>query len=290
MKDAEGRISDMAPARDRRFASARSVEQVVTSHVSVRSFTGEPLAEDMGDVLVEAMVRAPTSSALQAYTMVLVDDREVLSALRPHAGGQAFVASCAVMIIGCVDVRRYRTLTAPLGYAYRADDARSWTAAVEDISISFQNASLVAQSRGYGTVMVGGVLDGTLEIARVLHLPLRVAPVLGLCIGVPTDDPANVPVRPRIPNALTFHRNRFDMTREEEDAVLDAHDAHAAEHDFYASRRIPYAALGLDDDDHVPDERYGWREHVARKQSRTWWDDSRGRLNASLAAMGFEID
>lgn len=280
------------PKGSRRPEAANVVYDVITGHASVRAFEPRPIPETFVTDLVEVFRRAPTSSALQAYTVLVVDDSALKAKLRPLAGGQPFLEECPLFFLACADLRRYRRAAARSGYPFRAGDLRSLITATEDIAIGLQNVSLLAQASGYGTVMVGGVLNGAREIAELFGLPRRIVPLLGLSIGVPAsapDAPAPEP-RPRLPTGITFHRNRFEGDEDRERALLDRHDQEATATPFYRGRRIPYAALGLDDkDDRVPDGAYGWQEHVARKQARTWWIAANAKLREDLEALGVKI-
>lgn len=272
--------------------TAQDVFDVIRGHASVRSFEPTPVPEAFVTDLVEAFRRAPTSSALQAYTVLVVDDPALKTALRPLAGGQAFLDECPLFFLACADLRRYARATERAGYPYRAGDIRSLITSTEDVAIGLQNVSLLAQANGYGTVMVGGVLNGTREIAELFGLPRRIVPLLGLSIGIPAVcDPASLDgPRPRLPSAVTFHRNRFDLDETREQALLDLHDTETTSTAFYRGRRIPYSALGMDDVvDEVPDDAYGWQEHVARKQARTWWIQANAKLMGDLAALGVEV-
>lgn len=271
---------------------AQVVFDVIRDHASVRSFEPTAVPEAFVADLVEAFRRAPTSSALQAYTVLVVDDLALKSALRPLAGGQAFLDECPLFFLACADLRRYARATERAGYPYRAGDIRSLITSTEDVAIGLQNVSLVAQAYGYGTVMVGGVLNGTREIAELFGLPRRIVPLLGLSIGVPAAcDHAHLDgPRPRLPSAVTFHRNRFELDEAREQALLDLHDTQTTATAFYRGRRIAYAALGMDDVvDEVADDAYGWQEHVARKQARTWWIGANAKLMEDLAALGVEV-
>jgi nitroreductase len=263
---------------------ATPVIETMLAHTSVRRFRPDAIPEAHVDLLVEAMRRAPTSSAMQTTTVVLVTDPAVRRSLRPHAGGQAWVAECPLFIVSSVDLRRNDEITRERGHVNRAGDLRVLISATEDIAIAMQNASLAAQSLGYGSVMIGGVLNGTREIAEVLGLPPRVIPLLGLCVGRP--DVGRQDPRPRIPRVVAFHRDHYRLTPEEERTALEIHDEEIIASNYYDGRRIPAADVGLERDP-VPDGAYAWREHVARKQARIWWDDATPKLWDDLRALGW---
>jgi nitroreductase len=155
----------------------------ITSHASVRRFKATPLAADLLELLKEVMRRGPTSSALQTYTIVFIQSLEIKETLQKYAGQQAFITESPLVIVACADLRRVRNITLTHGYPYRASDLRMLITSIEDLTIALQNASLTAQSLGLGTVMLGGVLNGSSEIAALLTLPRRIVPVLGLCVA-----------------------------------------------------------------------------------------------------------
>lgn len=267
--------------------AANPVLATIDAHTSVRRFAPDPVPEDAIDALIEAMRRAPTSSALQTSTFVLVTDPAQRARLRPHAGGQAWVEQCPLFVVGCIDLRRLDEAVARRGAVDRSGDLRLLITGTEDVAIALQNATLAARSLGFESVMIGGVLNGTREIAGLLDLPPRVIPLLGLCVGrsgVPPQAP-----RPRLPRRIAFHRDRFALEPADERALHDAHDAEVIAARYYEGRRITAAEIGLADDP-VPDEDYGWSEHVARKQARLWWLEATPKLRADLAALGWRGD
>lgn len=267
------------------------VIRTILAHRSVRAFTDDPLPEGVEDTLREVMRRGPTSSALQTYTFVFVHDRATRAAIRPWCGDQRWVEECPLLIVACSDQRRVENATAARGYPYRASDLRILVSSVEDLTIAMQNASLVAQSLGLGTVMIGGVSNGAKEIHDLLGLPQRVVPLLGLCVGVPAPSQHGLEARPRIPAELAFHHDRYDLSAEREAELLAEHDRAVVARGYYDGRRIGWDAIHEvpAGEDPVPYEAYGWTEHVARKQSRTWWTHFGPKLLHDLQALGLRI-
>lgn len=262
--------------------------QTIVTHSSVRSFRRDPLPAEHLEVMREAMRRGPSSSALQTYTVVFVTDPALRERVAVFCDGQRWVVDCGLFVIACSDHRRVALAAHERGYPYRADDLRMLISSTEDVAIAVQNASLAAQSVGLGTVMIGGVLNGTREIAAELALPPRVVPLLGLCVGFPAAAGSDLP-RPRLPLAVVFHENRFELEHDRERDLIAEHDRELADSGFYAGRRIGYGEIGGSGDDPTPDDQYGWSEHVARKQARTWWLSAGTKLRADLAALGLKL-
>jgi len=264
--------------------ASNPVLEVIAAHTSVRRFRPEPLPEMAIEALTAAMRRAPSSSALQTSTFVLVTDRAQRARLRPLAGGQAWVEHCPLFIVGSLDLRRLDEATRERGHVDRSGDLRLLISGTEDLAIALQNASLAARSLGFESVMIGGVLNGTREIATLLGFPPRVIPILGLCVGradVPPQEP-----RPRLPAEITFFRDRYSADGDEERRLRQAHDAEIIGRGYYVGRRIGADEVGLHVDP-VADDDYGWTEHVARKQARRWWEEATPKLRDDLIALGW---
>jgi nitroreductase len=264
--------------------------ETILAHRSVRTYRSDPLSEAHLQLLTEAMRRGPSSSALQTYTVILITEQDLKEQLSHLCGDQAYIAQCPLFIVTCVDLRRVEKVTIARDYPYRASDLRILLSATEDVTIAVQNASLAAQSLGLATVMIGGVLNGSREIAALLGLPSRVVPVLGLCVGYSDEDPKTIPPRPRLPKEVVFHRERYQLSEQEEAKLLDRHDHEVISSGFYHARHIPYAELlpGAATDPVGPDG-YGWTEHVARKQARVWWEGATEKLWTDLEAMGLRL-
>lgn len=267
---------------------SRGVLETVLRHASVRRFETDAIPDDVMAALQAALVRGPTSSALHSYSHVLVRDAERRALMAQLAGDQPWIAQAPLLIVGCADLRRAREVTHVQGYRYTAHDLRMLISATADLTVGLQSASLVAQSLGYGTVMLGGVLNGSLEIAQALGLPPRVVPLVGLSVGRPAGGHWPSP-RPRLPLPLLLHHETWALDAEREAALIDAHDAQTRAGRDFEGRRIAWAAMGLGGDDPVAEGAYGWREHTARKQGRVTWGPQGAKVDVDLPAQGLRV-
>jgi FMN reductase [NAD(P)H] len=277
-----------APAVAALAGRARDVVTTVLTHASVRHFEPDPLPDDVVAALEAALVRGPTSSALHSYTHVIVRDPERKRRLATLAGDQRWIDDAPLLVVGCADLRRTREVAHARGYRYTAHDLRMLISATADLTIGLQNASLVAQALGYGTVMLGGVLNGALEIAEVLALPPRVVPLIGLSVGRPKGGRTPAP-RPRLPLGLVVHHETWTLDDDAERALLDGCDAETRARGDFEGRRIPWSAMGLAGDDPVPVGAYGWLEHTGRKQGRATWGPQGAKVDVDLPALGLKV-
>ena len=74
---------------------------------SIRTFQDEPVEQGKVDLLVEAMLRAPSSRGLNPWEFVVVRNRETIEALsRAKQHGSAFVKDASLAIVVCADPDR----------------------------------------------------------------------------------------------------------------------------------------------------------------------------------------
>jgi len=267
---------------------SRGTLATVLTHASVRRFAPDAIPDDVVQALRAALVRGPTSSALHSYDHVLVRDTERKRQLAHLAGDQPWIDQAPLLIVGCADLRRAREATHLRGYRYTAHDLRMLISATADLTVGLQNASLVAQSLGYGTVLLGGVLNGSLEIAQALRLPERVVPLVGLSVGRPQGDRWPAP-RPRLPLPLLLHDETWSLDEAAEMALLADYDERTRVRADFEGRRIPWSAMGRGREDPIPEGAYGWLEHTARKQGRATWVPQGAKVDADLDAQGLMV-
>lgn len=71
---------------------------------SIRKFTDQPVEKEKLDILVEAMLRSPSSRGLNPWQFVLVTDGETIRKLASSkAHGSSFVAGAPLAVVICAD-------------------------------------------------------------------------------------------------------------------------------------------------------------------------------------------
>jgi len=86
---------------------------------------------------------------------------------------------------------------------------------------------LAAESLGLGTVYIGTLRRDPVAVAEVLGLPPEVFALLGISVGKP-DPSRPTRVKPRLPQAVVFHRETYHLTDLSE---IDRYDRRLAEFD-----------------------------------------------------------
>lgn len=243
--------------------------QVLQNRVSVRSYTDEPVSEATVDAVLKAAFRAPTSSNIQAYSVVAVRDPDVRAELAPVTGNQRHVLEAPVFLAFCADLTRIEAALTRNGHDLDDNNFEMGLVATVDAALVGMSAYLAADSLGLKGVMIGAVRNDALATARILGLPRRVYCVFGMCLGWPDDVP---PQKPRMDFARMVHHDQYGRLGDdrETDTALADYDAALAAH---------YADLGKPT---TPDS---WTHDVDKK----FHARPRDELRQQLAALGFDF-
>jgi nitroreductase len=92
-----------------------SILQFLNSHGSVRRYTDQPVTDEQLGRIIEIAQRAPTSSNLQAYSIIVVRDPHKKEALSVLSGNQPHVRECPVLLVFCPDLLRLRKICREAG-------------------------------------------------------------------------------------------------------------------------------------------------------------------------------
>ncbi len=248
------------------------VLELIHRHASVRHYRPDPVPDSLLERIVAAAQRAPTSSNLQTYSVIVVTDAGRRERLAELCGDQRHIREAPVFLAWCADRARLDHVCALRGYTQVTDYLEDFLVAALDAVLAAQNAVLAAESLGLGTCYIGGIRNRPLEVIELLALPRLVFPVVGMTLGWPSRPPRT---RPRLPLEAILHRERYNP---DQDAALQAYDKVMIETGIYKGRRVP-SPKG------EGEEPYGWLEHSARRASRPVRTD----LSAALRRQGFGL-
>jgi nitroreductase len=251
------------PSRPRPVTS--ETIEVLKRRVSVRRFRVEAVDDDTVDAVLRAAFRAPTSSNIQAYSVVVVRDPATRSTIAKAAGNQQHIVECPVFLAFCADLTRIELALSRHGHDLDGNNLEMGLVSTIDASLVGMSAYLAADSVGLKGVMIGAVRNRPEDIARALQLPPRVYCVFGMCLGYADEIPAQ---KPRLGFAAVVHRERYDSGAME--AIVEAYDDALARH---------YRDTGRTTHDE------SWTREIDAKFSVR----PRDGLRASLARLGFDF-
>ena len=244
--------------------------ETLLSHRSVRAYSDRPLPEGTLDTLIAAGQSASSSSNLQTWSVVAVEDVERKARLSVLAGNQAHIRDAPVLLVWLADLARLEAVAAragvkPEGLHY----LETLLVGVIDAALAAQNAVVALESLGLGSVYIGAIRNAPEQVAAELGLPAHVLPVFGLCVGY-ADPTRPAQVKPRLPQSVVLHRERYDA--HVQSPGISLYDGILSE--FQAAQGQSDAAWTK-----PSVERWRTRESL----------HGRDRLRDALAALGFEL-
>ena len=198
-------------------------------HRSIRKYTGEPIVPELLESLIVAAQAAASSSFIQSYSLVQVNDAGNRSAIATLAGGQAWVEQAAEFLVVCADLHRIDLCCEQQGLGKLEGHTEHFIAATVDAALMAQNLMLAAESEGLGAVFIGGIRNDPQQVCDLLKLPDLVYPVFGLCLGWPDADPD---IKPRFPVEMVLHQDSYDVMRRNSDVATYDKDMEG----YYGSR------------------------------------------------------
>lgn len=179
------------------------------AHRSVRAYLPDPLPPGTLETLVAAAQSASTSSNLQTWSVVAVEDGARKARLAELASGQKHIVQCPLYLVWCVDLARLRLAAAGRMIALEGlDYLEPFIVGVVDAALAAQNAAVALELLGLGYVLIGAMRNHPEEVAAELGLPPHVMALFGMCIGYP-DPAVTTGIKPRLPQTAVLHREQY---------------------------------------------------------------------------------
>ena len=192
---------------------------------SVRKIAPDPIGRAQIEAVLKAAFRAPTSSNIQAYSVVVVRDAEIRKALSVPTGNQRHIAEAPVFLAFCADLTRIEHALEKHGHALDDNVFEVGLVSSIDATLVGMSAYLAADSLGLKGVLIGAVRNDPVAIAKILGLPKRVYCVFGMCLGRPAALPEQ---KPRMDYRAMVHEERYDRDKMKD--LLETYDPVLAQH------------------------------------------------------------
>ena len=209
---------------------------LLNNRVSVRSYKNAPVPEELIDQVLKAAFRAPTSSNIQTYSVIIVQDPVLRKQLAAVAGGQPHVEKAPVFLAFCADLTRLEYALAKNGHTLVDNNLEVGLVASIDAALVGMSTYLAAESVGLKGVMIGALRNDAVATARILGLPSQVYCVFGMCLGFPDEVP---PQKPRMDYSTMVHYERFGALRDNRDTGTSLDDYDAALEAHYKNIGVP---------------------------------------------------
>ncbi len=239
--------------------------EVLRNRRSIRKYADVPVTDAYVDAILSAAMRAPTSSNLHAYSIIVVRDSDVKSRIAVPAGNQQHIIDCPVFLAFCADLTRIEAALARHDHDLDNNNMEMGVVSTVDAALVGMAAYVAADSLGIQGVMIGAVRNDPEAVAEILGLPDKVYCVFGMCLGYPAEAPAQ---KPRMPVSGIVHQDQYDAAAAL--SVLDQYDAELKAH---------YDGIGK------PTTDASWTDDIDKKFSGR----PRDGLRAALKGRGFDF-
>jgi nitroreductase len=242
---------------------------VLLGHRSVRRYTSEGVSAKALDLMLAAAQSASTSSNLQTWSVVAVEDPAAKARLAKLAGDQRHVRECPLFLVWLADLARLDAMGERRGLPRAGlDYLELMMVGLIDAALASQNAAVAAEALGLGIVYIGGIRNQPEAVTAELGLPPRTVAVFGMCVGHP-DAAFPVDIKPRLPPAAILHRERYDAV-----AIVEPIDRYVATmSDFYVAHQMKTNG--------------DWAQHSLNRVRGPAALQGRDRLGEALKALGF---
>ena len=253
-----------------------SLIEFLNSHVSVRQFTGQEVSEEHEQLIVTTAQRSPTSSNLQAYTIIGIRSPSTKDKLAELCGSQGHISQSSRFLVFCADLHRLARLNETRGFRFTGEYTELFMVATVDTALVAGPALMAAQALGMGGVMVGAIRNNPQEVTRLLTLPKYTCAVMGMSLGYPL---APAKVKPRLPAEAVYCREKYDSASFDE--AISGYDDAIEQLGHLKGREVQMS--------NYPDFKgvYTWSEHSARRLADMSPTALRPHMKSYLEAQGF---
>jgi nitroreductase len=184
--------------------------EAILTHRSVRRYSARSLPDGLVELLVAAAQSAPSSSNLQAFSIVAIEDRPRKARLAKLAASQKHVEEAPLLLMFIADLARLRHVARSVDEpANGLDHTESFLVAVTDTAFAAQNCFTALESIGLGACYIGAMRNHPKEVAEELGLPPGAFAIFGMTIGYPDPEVATG-VKPRLPQSIVLHHERYE--------------------------------------------------------------------------------
>lgn len=242
----------------------------ILGHRSVRAFLPRDLPPGTLDLLIAAAQSASTSSNLQLWSVIAIEDPDRKARLSDLAGQQGFIREAPLLLVWLADLARLSAVAARRQVqAEGVHYVEEFIVGVVDAALAAQSAVIAAESLGLGCCYVGAMRNLPEQVAAELGLPPRVFAVFGMSVGYP-DPTRETGVKPRLPRGVVLHHERYGPENQEPEIT-----------EYDATARAFQREQGMREQD--------WTQQSIDRVKDKAALRGRDRMKEALANLGFEL-
>lgn len=190
---------------------------LLQAHRSIRNFSQQPIEDGLLKTLIKSGQHAPSSSFLQAYSVIQIRDPIKRETLAAWCGDQEHIIKAPVFLVFCGDMYRLQHACEKHDVTMVQGMTEQLVIASVDAAIMAQNVLTAAESMGIGGVYVGAIRNNPQGVSELLKLPKHVFPVFGMSLGYPAEEPQ---CKPRLPLSMVLMEEEYSY----DEQLLDEYD------------------------------------------------------------------
>jgi len=178
-------------------------------HRSVRDYSNRSVPETLIASLVGAAQSAATSSNLQLWSLISVQNPALREQIALVAADQRQVRNAPWFFAFVADHHRMRQAAIASGQNPNAlDYIEFFIMAVIDAALAAERMVCAAESIGLSICYIGAMRNDPPRIAELLHLPEGTFVPFGLCLGYSAEDSTSK-IKPRLNAEIVWFRERY---------------------------------------------------------------------------------
>ena len=191
------------------------VIKTMLDHRTTRSFVkGKELPKEHLEQIIASSKQGSSWMNGQHYSIIVTTGetkQQIADLIRDKApGNAAHIENSAAFLLYCLDYTNIKLAFDIEGGEFDiSNQYEPLIIGTLDVGIAMQNATLAAESLGYGIVYCGGVRGFGDKISELLNIPENALFLCGLSIGVKDEELSTEKVKPRLPDAANVGYNEF---------------------------------------------------------------------------------
>jgi nitroreductase len=192
----------------------RTIHSLRTIH---GDFSDKAVPDETIQLIIGASVRAANASALQSYSIIVVQDDATIAKLTGYRGSH--------LLLYCLDYTRVSDSAAHLGYRFEGTDMESFVTGSTNTILAAQTAVIAAKSLGVDSLLTNGIHRGDMQrVWDILGLPEQYCfPLIALVLGYAAKEPAYTKGRLSGPGVVHFGKYHR-VTKTELDEIVRQYD------------------------------------------------------------------
>lgn len=182
---------------------------------STRKFTDKEITKKDVEKILEATIRTANSGGRQVYSIIVVDDRELLD--------KHFYKANKALVF-CVDYNRWMDCANHLNHSLVVGDIRGYLIGSVDAIMASQTAVIAAKSLGIESLFTSSLNRTELkDVYEELNLPEKYCfPLISLCLGYAEEEPIHL--KGRVRKGVIHYKKYQKLTPDELDELISEYD------------------------------------------------------------------